>query len=1463
MLDRIIAFSIKQKLIVGLFILGLIGYGAYNVNQLPIDAVPDITNNQVQVITVSPALGAGDIERLITFPIEQATRNVPGIIEQRSFSRFGLSLVTIVFDDATDVYWARQQVTERLAQITIPESLGKPELGPVSSGLGEIFQYVVKPKPGYEGKYDASELRTIQDWIVRRQLIGTEGVADVSSFGGKLKQYEIAVDPERLGAMGITIADVFDAVARNNANTGGAYIETGPSMLFIRTEGLIADMEAIRTIQVKVLPDHTPVLLHDVAEVRLGTATRYGAMTYNDEGEAAGAVVMMLKGANSSEVIKHVKERIATIEKTLPEGVTIEPFLDRTKMVNNAIHTVETNLMEGALIVVLILVFFLANLRAGLVVASVIPLAMLFAIIMMNVFGVSGNLMSLGALDFGLIVDGAVIIVEAVLHRLHHAHGQPGVARLDQKQMDQAVGSSASRMMNSAMFGQVIILIVYLPILSLSGIEGKMFKPMAQTVAFAVLGAAILSLTYVPMMSAMFLSKKLNPPATWTDRMMERLGKFYRTWLDKAIGKPMRLVVAAVVLLVVAGGVMAAMGGEFIPELEEGDFAIDTRLLTGSSLTNTVETCQKAAGMLKDQYPEVEKVVAKIGSGEIPTDPMPIEAADMMVILKPKKDWTSAKTFDELSEKMGSTLSVLPGVTFGFQYPVQMRFNELMTGARQDVVCKIYGEDLDTLAAYAHKLGELVSSVEGAKDLYVETVGGLPQIVVTHHRAALARYGLDVEAVNDVVRTAFAGSVAGQVFEGERRFDLVVRARSQSRSDLSDVQRLLVPTPMGKPVPLSILADVRIEDGPNQVQREDAKRRITVGFNVRGRDVQSIVEELQGKVDAQLDLPVGYYTTYGGAFENLVEAKKRLVVVVPLALLLILLLLYFAFGSLKLSLLVFSAVPLSAIGGVFALAGRGMPFSISAGVGFIALFGVAVLNGIVLISEFEHLAKNGLKDVAERIRQGTATRLRPVLMTASVASLGFLPMALSNGAGAEVQRPLATVVIGGLLTATLLTLFVLPALYKLAFRAPKNGKAKGPKPAVAMILLALLGAPLATQAQSTVLPITLEQAVDSALRNNLYLKGAALRSEAEEALIGSGWDLPQTNVDFEYGQVNTNANDDRISLSQSLSFPTVYAQRRKMLKHNAAGVRWEQALRQREVRTQVKQSYHEVLVLREQLILLQEADSIYTLAVTGEEQRFDLGSSNVLQRATARTQAMLMRARVQQVKSDLEQARTRLAQLVNLSTAPKAPPVILEPRPTPLKQMLPVMPGDSAVQLHPVIRAANEQVAAADARWRMERSTLLPNLTLGVSSMTLYQSPSVPEGSVIYGRDERFTMVRAGIGVPLFFGAQSARNKAARIDTERATNETDALTQEIRMQLQQAQQRYTAQLARVEAFEQGATQEAEQLRRSAEEAYLNGQIDRLEWSLLTGQSITLSMEYLEALRALGRASIELNAFNEQ
>ena len=1031
MLNKIIEFSIKNKLIVGLFTLVLLFYGIYQVTKLPIDAVPDITNNQVQVITIAPSFGATDIERLVTFPIEQANNNISGLKEIRSFSRFGLSLVTIVFDDETDIYWARQQVAERLqkVQTQIPQGIGSPELGPVSTGLGEIYQYVVRPKKGYEKKYNETELRTIQDWIVRRQLLGVKGVAEVSSFGGKLKQYEIAINPNKLQSYGLTISDVFTAVEKNNQNTGGSYIEKGATSLFIRSEGLIGKVEDIENIAIKSTASGTPLFIRDVADVKIGFATRYGAMTYNDQGEVSGAVVMMLKGANSSDVIKNVKERVALIQKTLPEGVVIEPFLDRTKMVNNAIGTVEKNLLEGALIVIFVLVVFLGNFRAGLLVASVIPLAMLFAIILMNTFGVSGNLMSLGALDFGLIVDGAVIIVEAVMHQLTHSKKLKNESELSQKKMDKEVQTSASKMMNSAVFGQIIILIVYLPIFTLQGIEGKMFKPMAQTVAFALLGAFILSLTYIPMMSALFLSKKVKHEPNLSDRLMIKIEMRYQHLLQKILKYPKIVISSVVTLFIIAVITLTTLGGEFIPALEEGDFAVDTRVLTGSNLNTTIESTQKAAHILKTQFPEVEKVVTKIGSGEVPTDPMAMDASDMIVVMKDKNEWKLAKTFDEMAAKMGKALENVPGITTGFQYPVQMRFNELMTGARQDVVCKIFGENLDTLALYAQKLGKIVNTVEGTQNLYIEPVTGMPQVVIEYNRNIIAQYHLTIDDINKVINTAFAGQSTGLVFEGEKRFDLVVRLNNNQRKDIEDVQNLLIPTPQGTQIPLSQLANVEIKNGPNQIQREDAKRRIVVGFNVRGRDVQSIVNELQQKADKQIKYPAGYYTTYGGAFENLNKAKERLMIAVPVSLFLIFLLLFFAFNSVKHGLLIYSAIPLSAIGGIFFLALRGMPFSISAGVGFIALFGVAVLNGIVLISEFNQLKSEGMTDLHRIVLMGTKVRLRPVLMTAFVASLGFLPMAVSNGAGAEVQRPLATVVIGGLMIATFLTLFVLPILY--------------------------------------------------------------------------------------------------------------------------------------------------------------------------------------------------------------------------------------------------------------------------------------------------------------------------------------------------------------------------------------------------------------------------------------------------
>ncbi len=1030
MLNGIISFSIRNKIVIGVLTFALIVWGAYSLTQLPIDAVPDITNNQVQVLTVSPSLAANEIERLVTFPVEQTMATIQGITEMRSFSRFGLSVVTIVFTEETDVYWARQQVNERLtvAKAQIPTGSGTPELGPVSTGLSEIYQYIIRPAKGYESKYDAMELRTIQDWIVRRQLLGTPGVADVSSWGGKLKQYEIAVDPNKLHAMNIGINEIFSALQKNNQNTGGAYIDQKPYAFFIRSEGLAQSLEDIEKIVVRNNENGFPILVRDVGQVRFGNATRYGAMTFNDEGEVVGAIVLMLRGANSSMVIKHVKERIDQIKKTLPEGVVIEPYLDRTKLVNNAINTVTKNLAEGALIVILVLVLMLGNLRAGLVVASVIPLSMLFAISLMKLFGVSGNLMSLGAIDFGLIVDGAVIIVEATLH---HLTASQHLQKITQSEMDNEVKQASSKMMNSAAFGQIIILIVYLPVLTLVGIEGKMFRPMAQTVAFAILGALILSLTYVPVVSSLFLSKKPSVTKNISDKIMSFFHRVYEPILSVALNKRKLVLFSSFVLFALSLLLFLKLGGEFIPTLDEGDFAVETKIITGSSLTQMTETMQKSAKVLLNNFPEIKEVVGKIGTSEIPTDPMPIETGDLIIVLKDRDKWVSGNNRVELADVMSFKLhQAMPGVSFGFQQPIQMRFNELLTGARQDVVMKIYGEDLDLLVSYANQIGKIVRIVNGAEDIYIEPVGGLPQIVVRFDRNKLAMFGLSIEEVNQVLRSGFAGESAGIVYEKERRFDLVIRLNQQSRKGIEDIKGLYVTAADGRQIPLDQLANIQLESGINQIQRDDAKRRIAIGFNVRGRDVESIVKELNNKINTSMKMEPGYFLKYGGAFKNLEEAKQRLAITLPIVLLLIFVLLYFTFHSIRETFLIFSSIPLSAIGGVLALWLRGMPFSISAGVGFIALFGVAVLNGIVLISEFNRLRKEDeylpLKDI---VRKGTKVRLRPVLMTALVASLGFLPMALSQTSGAEVQRPLATVVIGGLISATLLTLVVLPVLY--------------------------------------------------------------------------------------------------------------------------------------------------------------------------------------------------------------------------------------------------------------------------------------------------------------------------------------------------------------------------------------------------------------------------------------------------
>ena len=1058
MFQKLITYSIRHKLVIGVLSITLAIWGVWSLVHLPFDSTPDITDNQVQVITQAPSLGAQEVEQYVTTPVEMALANIPRIQERRSISRSGLSVITLVFDDAADIYWARSQVSQVVEQLEkeLPKNT-ETEMGPIATGLGEIYHYTIRAKEGYEHKYSLTQLRTMQDWIVRKQLSGTPGVAEVSGWGGYVKQYEVAINTDQLNASGVSVSEVFDALQRNNANTGGSYIEENSNQYYIRGIGVVKNLEDVANITVKTV-DGTPVKVGDVAKVQLGHATRFGAVTRNGEGEVVAGIAIMLKGENFQEVIKNVKERINQIQKSLPEGVVIEPFIDRTNLVDRVEGTIARNLIEGGLIVIFVLVIFLGNWRAGLVVASVIPLSMLFAFGMMKTFGIDGNLMSLGAIDFGMIVDSAVIIVEAVVTHINTGHfSQPEVRAaylaqcqnggaatpfaLTQKQMDEEVHFSASRIRQSAAFGEIIIMIVYIPLMTLVGIEGKMFRPMALTVFFAILGAFILSLTYVPMASSLMLSRKVHTRKTFSDRVIEKLQAWYRPVLDWVLARNKDVITGAVALFCVSVVGFKYLGGEFIPSLEEGDFAVEMSMSQGTSLSQMVESCTKAEKLLKKEYPEIKQVVSRIGSAEIPTDPMPVERADIMIALKPKAEWTSAKTTPELMEKMEETLRAIPGLEAEISQPIQMRNNELLTGIKQDVAIKIFGDDLDVLTQQADKVKKMIEDVPGVSGIFVEEVAGLPQIQVKYNHEKMAAYGVSVDDISEILETTFAGAVAGSLYEGDKKFDIVLRMDPSQRNEES-LEQLSIPLKDGTNIPLSQVADIDYSPAPAQVSHEDGARRIYVGFNVKGRDVQSTVEDIQEILDEKLKLPDGYYYNYGGEFENLQSATNRLMVVIPIALVIILLLLYATVKNVRESLFVFSAIPLAAIGGVWALWLRGMPFSISAGVGFIALFGVAVLNGIVLIGQMNQMQREeknadklsasiGVTElIHHRIIESCMVRLRPVLMTALVASMGFLPMALSQGDGAEVQRPLATVVIGGLITSTLLTLLVLPAIYK-------------------------------------------------------------------------------------------------------------------------------------------------------------------------------------------------------------------------------------------------------------------------------------------------------------------------------------------------------------------------------------------------------------------------------------------------
>jgi cobalt-zinc-cadmium resistance protein CzcA len=1458
MIERIIQFSIKNKFIIGLFVVALIGWGSYSLSRLPIDAIPDITNNQVQIISLSPSLAVQEVESFITAPIEVAVANIPDIIELRSISRLGLSVVTVVFKDDVDLYWARQQLTERLkeAEEDIPAGLAKIELAPISSGLGEIYQYRLAVAKGFETRYTPMELRTLQDWVVRREMLGTPGVADINSYGGLVKQYEVSVIPERLRAMNLTLTDIFDALERNNENTGSAYIDKKPTAYFIRGIGLVKSLKDIEQIVVKTNSSGMPVLIRDVATVQYGSATRYGAFVV-DTAEAVGGVVMMLKGANAHEVVENVENRIVSIQKSLPEGVTIEPFLNRSDLVGRAIGTVSKNLIEGALIVIFILVLMLGNMRAGLIVASVIPLSMLFAVSLMNLFGVSGNLMSLGAIDFGLIVDGAVIIVESVVHRIFVSkHQHTGITRLSQQQMDNNVLESAKRMMSSATFGQIIILIVYLPIMALVGIEGKMFRPMAQVVAFALLGAAILSLTYVPMVSALFLSKKIEHKQNISDRLMKGIQRLFTPVIDFALRRKLLVVSFTIVLFICSLFMFTRLGGEFIPQLEEGDLAAGVMTLQGGSLSNTIEQVEKANKILLDHFPEIKHTVCKIGAGEIPTDPTPMETGDYIITLKPKDEWVTAKTREELVEKMEEKLVTLAGVKFEFQQPIQMRFNELMSGSKQDIAIKIFGDDLTTLAEKAEEVEKIISRVEGVEDINVEKVTGLAQVQIEYNRDRLAQYGLSVEEVNRVLRAAFAGSQAGVVFDEEKRFGLVVRLDKDYRKSIDDVKDLSVALPGGGQIPFDQIAAIEIKSGPAQVSREDTRRRITIGFNVRNRDIQSVINQVSQQIDTKVILPTGYYVTFGGQFQNLEAAKARLSIAVPVALLLIFVLLYFSFHSVKQALLIYTAVPMSAIGGVLALWVRSMNFSISAGVGFIALFGVAVLNGIVLIAEFNRLEKEGVTDITERVKKGLRSRLRPVLMTAAVASLGFLPMALSTSAGAEVQKPLATVVIGGLITATLLTLVVLPVFYVVfsthSFRRLfKINRFKNSVVGLLIVTLGLSSFNNNAEAQSSRL-VDEKLAIKMAQDSNLLIRSAGYSIEVQKALKGASWDIPKTSIDGQYGQFNSAIKDNSITVSQSFAFPSVYINQSKLAKANIKSSEWQYKATQLEIAMQVRQVYWQLAFLYSKWKLMVYQDSLYSGFLRAAELKSKIGETNRLEMITARSQYLEVKNLLQQVTADLSINNQKLQLLLNTSSA-------VSPVDTVLRRIEFSLPTDSSMLTgNPSVGLVKQQVEISMYEKKLEQNRMLPDITIGYFSQTMEGVQEVNGFSHTYGSGDRFTGFQAGISVPLWFTPYIAKNKAARIKEQIAQANAEYYAKSVSGNYLWLLNEYEKYSRSVEYYEKQAVPEANLIIEQTSRSYNAGAMDYVDYILNLSRAMSIKQNYLEALNNYNQTIINID-----
>ena len=1430
MINSIISFSIRNKLVVGIFVLGLIVWGGFSLSRLPIDALPDITSNQVQVITQSPALAASEVEKFVTYPLEISLRTIPNVKGIRSVSRMGLSIITVVFEDEVAMEVARQQVSEKLkgAEPYLLQGAGVPEMAPITTGLGEFFQYTLVVDPAFKNQYSLADLRTYQDWIVKRQLLGIPGVVEVSSFGGHVKQYEVAINPTRLRAMQVTVDQVFTALQNNNANSGGSYIEKGTDVYFIRSEGMIGSLEDVaNTVVLQRGDGGIPVLIKDVADVQFGKAVRYGAMTRNGEGEVVGAVMLLLKGANANDVVTLVKARLEIIQKTMPQGIKIVPFLDRSVLIGKSISTVEKNLIEGGLIVVFILVLLLGNLRAGLIVASVIPLCLLFAFAMMHIFGVSANLMSLGAIDFGLIVDGAVIIVESIIHRLHmHRKGEV----LSQQAMDEEVTISAQAIFQSAAFGVIIILIVYLPIMALGGIEGKMFRPMAQTVSFAIFGALLLSLTYVPMMSALFLNKKINHTVTIADRIMGFLYRGYKPMVEWALRKRKAVLIGSVVLLAGSFGVFSTLGGEFIPELNEGDFAVEVVLPTNASLAQSIHINTEAQKLLMKKFPhEIKQVVSRIGASEIPTDPMGINACDLLIILNEPSVWTEAKTMDELEEKMDNALNVFPEVYFEFTQPIQMRFNELIAGVKSDIAIKIFGEDLGELFDHATEASRYIRKIEGVGDIKVQQIDGIPQLVVKFNRSKMAQYGLHIQDVNRLIKTTFAGETAGIVMEGEKRFDLVVRMDSLHRQDIQNLRELYVDLPNGSQIPLQEVAQVDFENAPVEVSRDDTHRRITIGINVRNRDVESVVADIQKVMKEKVVLPAGYYVTYGGTFENLQAAKSRLGVVVPIALVLIFVLLFFTFKSFVEAAIIYLAIPLSAIGGIFALWIRDMPFSVSAGIGFIALFGVAVLNGIVLLSFFKQLADEGL-GVQERLRKGLELRFRPVIMTASVASLGFLPMALSQSPGAEVQRPLATVVIGGLITATFLTLVVIPVVYSIVMsRKEKLGTIPG-KGLLVLFLFFSIGL------HAQVPKLNLKQCLDQASTQNALLKTGLLEVKTADALIASGRELPKGTIDFQYGKTQTYFSQDyTVIANQSIPWPSLLNAQVNSLRSQKVLAEKRMQITQNLVASSVKYYYYLLMVQDQQRSFLRQQDSVYQQMRRAAGLKYREGETSKLEMVAAEARLREFQQRLRALELDMQTSYKNLGYWINRTDAFEIQG---------LESLTKVLQVNKDLSQNPQMQYLDEQINHGRLLTAVERNKLKPDIRLGAVSQSIENQ-----------NGQNF--VQAGIAIPIFSKGQKARIAASQAQEQVFVSQKEQGMSALRTELGNYMDQLAKYSSSLKYYQETGLEQATWLVNTALKSYQNGEIEYVEMLANTQQAWQIREQYLQEVLAYNQSIIQI------